>query len=149
MKRFLLVSCALATMVLCSGCMLFVEVPTAPATTVRAENDLTNLSVDVNGQVTHVYNIDLTSVTIGDILYTHVYGGTLSSEVATSRRGTVDVTIGSADVTYATALGQAVTTFYNIAPMQTTITEGTLNTVVFDTQTAGVIFAALAKRLKQ
>lgn len=129
---------------LMTGCSVTVNGPVE--TRVRAQNDLTDLSVDVNGSTTAVDAIDLLDVVVGDVSFALVAGGTTTSSKLTNRSGNVTVVLGEAEV-LTSVLGQPVTlSFTDIDPMTTTITTGTTNTVVFDETTAGVIFSALAKK---
>jgi hypothetical protein len=115
-------------------------------TKVKVENDLTNLSVDVGGTTTNVAEIDLAGITIGDVVFPFVQGGTISAAEATNSSGTVTVTIDSAYVR-TTVLGLPVTLpFAVLTTMNTTITPGITNTVVFDESTAATIIQALGKK---
>ena len=139
---------ALVTTCFISGILVSCAVILSPVspTTIRAENGLTAMSVDVSGTTTEVSGIDLGGVTIGDVYFSSILYGTTTAAKVTNRAGDVNVTIETADVS-TTVLGQIVlVSFNNISPMSTTITPQTENTVVFDQSTAGVIFSALAKR---
>lgn len=115
---------------------------------VEAENDLNGMSVDVGGITTGVDGIDLENVAIGDVAFSTVDYGTTSAQKITRSSGEVTVTIGTA-VVYTRVLNQLVpVSFSNINPMSTTITPETVNTVVFNQTTAGVIFQALGKKQK-
>jgi hypothetical protein len=144
MSKKILGLLALCAIAVAAGCSVFVSSPTQ--TTVEAENNLNSMSVDVNGTTTNVDGIDLENVTIGDVFYSSVPYGTTSAEKVTNRSGDVTVTIGTA-VVFTQVLNQTVSvTFSNISPMSTTVTPETVNTVVFNQTTAGVIFQALAKK---
>ena len=133
--------CAVAMVADCT-----INVTPLAVTTVKAENDLTNLSVDVNGTTTDVTGIDLIYVTIGDVFFSFVNYGTTTSAKTTDRSGNVAVTMDTA-VVYTQVLGQTVSlSFSNISPMSATITPDKENTVIFDQSTAGVIFQALGKK---
>jgi hypothetical protein len=115
-------------------------------TKVKVENDLTGLSIDVGGTTTNVDAIDLAGITIGDVYFSFVQGGTTSAAKATNSSGTVTVTIDSAYV-LTTVLGIPVTLpFAVLTTLSTTITPGTTNTVVFDESTAATIIQALGKK---
>jgi hypothetical protein len=117
-----------------------------PETKIKARNDLTDLTVDVNGSVTDVDAIDLEEVTIGDVLFSSVPAGTTTSEKSTQQSGAVTISIERANVVVM-LLGQSVTMpMDDIDAMVTNIDKGTVNTVEFNETTAGVIFSALAKR---
>jgi hypothetical protein len=148
MLKKLLWVLAFETVALVAGCTVAVNSPPPPPlTTIKAENNLSNLSVDVSGTTTSVDGIDLQCVTIGDVFFASIAYGTTSSEKVTNRAGNVTVTIGTA-IVYTTVLGQTVSVdFQNISPMSTSVTPEALNTVVFNHTTAGVIFQALAKKM--
>ena len=115
-------------------------------TKVKVKNDLTNLSIDVGGTTTNVNAIDLAGITIGDVNFSSVDGGTTSDAKTTNSSGTVDVTIDSAYV-LTTVLGIPVTLpFAVLTTLSTTITPGITNTVVFDESTATAIIQALGKK---
>ncbi|MCU0610048.1 MAG: hypothetical protein MUF22_09825 [Chitinispirillaceae bacterium] len=140
-KLIVLSVCAAALLLQCS-----VEVFLPPQTTIRAENDLTAMSVEVNGASTEVTGIDLAGVTIGDVFFSSIDYGTITAAKATNRSGEVAVNIDEALV-WTKVLGVPVSlSFPNITPMSTRIISEKENTVVFDETTAGVIFQALAKR---
>jgi hypothetical protein len=144
MSKNLLGLLVLGMAVLVSGCAVFIT-PSTP-TTIKAQNSLTAMSVDVGGTTTHVNGIDLVDVTIGDIVFSSIDYGTTTAAVTTHRSGNVAVDIGTA-VVWTTVLGQATSvSFTNISPMSATITAETENTVDFDQSTASVIFQALAKK---
>ncbi len=144
MSRLLSGSLALCSVVLAAGCAVFVSPP--PQTTVETENNLNGMSVDVSGTTTYVDGIDLEDVAIGDVFFSTVAYGTTSSEKVTNSSGDVNVTIGTA-IVFTRVLDQTVpVSFSNISPMATTITPETVNTVVFNQTTAGVIFQALGKK---
>lgn len=131
------------------GCDIFIEVE--PDTTLRAENNMVDLEVTVNGATSEVDGIDLFDVTVGDIQFSEVLAGTITSSAVTERSGSVNVFIGSADASVASyPLGIRrvdVYTFEDIDPMETNIVDGELNTVTFDETTAGVVVSALAKKM--
>ena len=124
-----------------------VTVVTPPQTTVKAENDLTAMSVDVKGATTNIDGIDLSAVTIGDVYFSAIDYGTTTASKVTNRSGDVTVYIDTAWV-YTKVLGMPMPgiPFTKISNMTTTITPQTANTVVFDDNTAKVIFQALAKK---
>jgi hypothetical protein len=134
--------------ILATGCAVLVS-PPPPAellTTIETENNLTSMSVDVNGSTTNVAGIDLEGVTVGDVFFSTVPYGTTSAEQVTNRSGNVSVDIGTA-VVFTQVLDQTVpVSFSNISSMSATITPGIINTVIFDQSTAGVIFQVLAKK---
>lgn len=136
---------ALCAMVLVAGCAVIVSPPPAQ-TVVEAENNLNSMSVDVGGSTTDVDGIDLENVGIGDVSYASIPYGTTSSQMVTNRSGTVSVDIGTAVVWTKVLNAPVSVSFSNITSMSTTITPETVNTVVFDQTTAGVIFQALAKQ---
>ena len=75
--------------------------------------------------------------------------GSVTGEEDTDRSGIVNVFIASADaITYTFGI-ETVYPFEDIDPMETDIEEGEDNTVIFDEETAGVVFSALAKRRDQ
>lgn len=136
---------SLGAFILISSCAVEINSPDL-VTTVEVENDLYDLSVDVGGITTDVEGIDLEDLFIGDVSYSLVSYGTISSEKVTYMTGEVDVDIGSA-VVYTAVLNQIVSiSFSNISTMSTTISRDKTNTVVFDHNTAGTIFQALAKK---
>jgi hypothetical protein len=146
MLKILSVSLVVSIVLVTSSCAVFVNTPAD--TTVETKNNLNSMSVDVGGITTNVDGIDLENVTIGDVVFSSVPYGTTSAEKVTNSSGDVDVTIGTA-IVYTTVLGLSVPiSFSNISPMTTTITPETLNTVVFNQTTAGVIFQALGKKKK-
>jgi hypothetical protein len=140
-KSKTVIACAVALVISCA-----VFVTPVVQTTIEAENNLNAMTVDVGGVSTSVNGIDLEGVAIGDVFYTSIPYGTVSSEKVTNRSGDVTVDIGTA-VVLTRVLNQTVSiAFTNISPMVTTITPATLNTVIFDETTAGVIFSAFAKK---
>jgi hypothetical protein len=146
-KRAIVMCCALGLVAVFSGC--FFDVYVEP-TTVRAQNDLYDLVLDVNGVESDVSGINLNAVVIGDVVYSRINAGEITNGKEIGEVGYVDVFIGSADVWYIER-GMFVDfyykdTFEDIDPMETYIRENTLNTVVFDEETAGVIFSVLAKK---
>ena len=150
MKSILRCVAIAATLTLVSvGCDIFIEVE--PDTTLRAENEMVDLEVTVNGTTSEVDGIDLFDVTVGDIQFSEVLAGTITSSAVTERSGSVNVFIGSADASVASyPLGIRrvdVYTFEDIDPMGATIIDGELNTVTFDETTAGDIISALAKKM--
>ncbi len=117
-----------------------------PRTKVQVENELTNLDVDVNGVTTHVDAIDLEGITVGDVSFSYVAGGTTSIAKGTASSGSVTVTIDSAYVK-TNLLGVPVTVGFAVtSTMSATITPGVINTVVFDETTASSLIQSLAKR---
>lgn len=144
MLNYLSGSLALSIVILASSCAVFVNVP--EETTVETENNLNSMSVDINGTTTNVDGVDLENVAIGDVMFSSVAYGTTSAKKVTNSSGEVNVTIGTA-VVFTRVLDQTVSvSFSNISPMTTTITPETINTVVFNQTTAGVIFQALGKK---
>lgn len=139
---------AAAAALLTAGCHFWIEVPVE--TTVRAQNDMTDLVVSVGGLSTDGVDIDLNGVTIGDVYFSKVRAGRVTGNEVTDRSGVVNVFIASADaITYPFGI-ETVFSFEDIDPMETDIEEGEDNTVIFDEETAGVVFSALAKkRIKQ
>lgn len=126
------------------GCTVFVATP--EETTIKARNDLTAMSVDVNGKSTNIEGIDLIDITIGDVYFPYIEYGTTSAVKVTYRSGNVSVYIDTAVVS-TKVLGQTVfIPFPNISPMSARINANQSNTVVFDESTATVIFDALAKK---
>ena len=129
------------------GCHFWIEVPVE--TTVRAQNEMTDLEVSVYGETTSGVDIDLNGVTIGDVYFSKIPAGSVTGEEDTDRSGIVNVFIASADaITYTFGI-ETVYPFEDIDPMETDIEEGEDNTVIFDEETAGVVFSALAKRRDQ
>ncbi len=126
------------------GCSVTVIAP--EETKIKAENNLVDLSVDVDGSTTNVDAIDLADVTIGDVYFSYIQGGTSTTAKTTSRLGKVSIFIDTA-IVLTTVLGKPVDlAFPNIDPMSTNITRDVTNTVVFDRSTASQIFSALAKK---
>ena len=128
-----------------AGCQ--VDIVTPPPTTVKAENDLTNLSIDVQGTTTNVDAIDLANVYIGnDVFFSYVEAGYTTGSKTTHESGKVTIDIDTA-IVVTKVLGVAVELpFTNINSMSATIESNTANTVVFDQTSAGVIFSTLAKK---
>ena len=152
MKKSFWMIPAAVVVIMTVGCHFWIEVPVE--TTVRALNDLTDLEVTVNGVTSEVPNIDLDQVIIGDVVFSYISAGTVTEYREIGQSGTVDVSIGSATAEVALiGIGGLVVyqdfTFYDIDPMETDIEEGEDNTVIFDEETAGVVFSALAKRRDQ
>jgi hypothetical protein len=103
-------------------------VTVAPVTTtIEAENDLTNIA-NISGISTTIDRIDLYNVTIGDIVFPHIAGGTNSSDYATQSFGTVDIYIDSA-VGYVN--GHGIYLFTNIPSSTVDLSSGNLNIVHF------------------
>jgi hypothetical protein len=131
-----------------TGCNIFIQIP---ETTITARNDLVDLQVTVQGVTSDVDGVKLNNVTIGDIVFNSIRAGEETNPVATDVSGYVDIDIGSATATVAmVGLGGLIVrtdyTFEGIDPMETFVDEGEDNTVIFDEQTAGTIFSALAKK---
>ena len=145
-KIFIVTAALAAIAVLATGCILEVHVE---PTTVRAQNDLYNLIVDVNGAESDVIAIDLKAVIIGDVVYSRINAGDITSTKEIDETGTVNVYIGSAEVTVDEFPIPITYIFEDIDPMETYIDANQLNTVVFDETTAGVIFSVLAKKLRK
>jgi hypothetical protein len=144
MSRKLFGVIALCVISMLESCTVVVTKPTE--TTIKAENDLTSMSVDVNGTTTNIDGIDLIKVTIGDVIFPYIDYGTTSATQVTNKSGDVTIYIDTAVVS-AKFLGSTVyTSFPNITPMSATILPDQLNTVVFDHNTANMIFQALAKK---
>jgi hypothetical protein len=122
-----------------ASCTLVVE---ADPTRVQAQNDLYNLVIDYGAYESDA-EIDLNAVVIGDVAFGYIAAGDVTAAEETSEAGSVNIYIGSADVTYIYYVGplllEATETFSDIDPMATTIDAGELNTVVFDETTAEVI----------
>jgi hypothetical protein len=76
------------------GCTLNVA-PTAN-TFVKAVNDLNAVNVNISGTSTLLDKIDLYGVTVGDVTFPYVAGGTTTSAKVTNRSGTVNISIDSA-----------------------------------------------------
>jgi hypothetical protein len=131
-------------MLLFAGCS--VNVFTPPDTTIKAENDLTNLSIDVQGQTTLVDGIDLANVYIGDVYFPYVEAGYATSSRISHRYGQVSVDIDTAIVVTNVLGVDFEMPFTNISSMSTTIENNISNTVVFDETSAGVILSGLAKK---
>ena len=148
MNSKLLLTAALAAMASFTACTFVFDVKT---TTVVAQNDLTDLQVTVGGSPNNVTGVNLKQVTIGDVYFTAINAGTATAPETTDVSGTVDIDIGAATATVKTVvLGQASytdVTISDIDKMQTDITSGEENTVIFDESTAGVVFSALAKKM--
>jgi hypothetical protein len=87
--------------------------------------------------------IDLYDITVGDVSFSSVMAGTLSSAKTTGRSGTVTVLVGEADM----ISGTTTLIVKNIDAMSATITQGATNTIVFDENSSSTIFAALGKKL--
>jgi hypothetical protein len=135
---------ALCIVILVGGCTLTVTPP--PQTTVKVENDLTNLSIDVGGTTTNVDAIDLQGITMGDLYYDYVQGGQTSATKVTNRSGTETIYIDSAYV-WTKVLGQSISVGFKVTvQMSAAITPEVANTVVFDQTTASSIIQSLAKR---
>ena len=138
---------AAAAALMTVSCHFWIEVPVE--TTVRAQNEMTDLEVSVYGETTSGVDIDLNGVTIGDVYFSKIPAGSVTGEEDTDRSGIVNVFIASADaITYTFGI-ETVYPFEDIDPMETDIEEGEDNTVIFDEETAGVVFSALAKRRDQ
>jgi len=117
---------ASCVLVLLAGCAITVTPP--PSTTVRAENELSNVSLNINGTLTVVDEVDLYGVVIGDDAFSYVQSGTTSSEVSTQLSGTVTVSVDSA-VGYVN--GKAMYLFTGISDFSVTLYSGELNSVAF------------------
>ena len=116
-------------------------------TRVKVENDLINLTVDVSGVSVPVSAIDLAGVTVGDVVFDFVAGGTTSASHTTNSSGNVAVTADSVYVHYTSPFGiDVVQGFACNASLAVTITPGISNTVVFDETTAGSLLSSLAKK---
>ncbi len=138
MKKFFELIGALLLIFIITSCHFWIMVDT----TVRARNELTDLQVTVNRLKGDVEAIDLIGVTIGDVFLGSIPAGTTTSEKVIKETGDVDVYINKATA----YLGSIKIEFEDIDPMETYISPGQLNTVVFDETTAGVVFSALAKK---
>jgi hypothetical protein len=104
-------------------------VTVAPVTTtVTAENDLTGLSVNINGTPTTLDRIDLYGVTIGDVYFPFVAGGQATSTQITHASGSVTIYVDSA-IGYSG--GHGIYLFTNISDLSTTIRLGNDNIVSF------------------
>jgi len=138
-------------MLIAAGALLLasctVNVLTPPSTTVKAENDLTNLKIDVKGTTTNVDGIDLANVYIGnDVFFSYVQAGYTTNAKTTHESGKVTVDIDTA-IVITKVLGVPVgVPFTNLSSMQVTIASNITNTVVFDEVSAGVILSGLAKK---
>lgn len=144
MSRKLFGVIALCVISMLESCTVVVTKPTE--TTIKAENDLTSMSVDVNGTTTNIDGIDLIKVTIGDVYFPYIDYGSTSATQVTNKSGKVTVYIDTAVVS-TKVLGKTMfIPFPNISPMSATILTDQLNTVVFDQNTADMIFQALAKK---
>jgi hypothetical protein len=127
-----------------AGCSVSIDTP--PDTTIKAENDLTNLYIDVMGKTTQVDGIDLANVYIGDVYFSYVNAGYSTVSKISNSYGQVSVDIDTA-IVMTTVLGIDVEIpFTNISTMSTTIESNTSNTVVFDETSAGVILSGIAKK---
>jgi len=138
MKSVVLIATACVAS-LVSGCIVLQN-----DTRVRAQNDLVNLSIDVNNVTTDVQGIDLNNVTVGDVLFTAVDAGEITSYAVTDQSGSVEISIEQAVAWLSSTVSMS---FTGISPMAGSLDHAKDNTVVFDESTAGVIFTALAKKL--
>ena len=95
MKKLIPIGIVCAVAVLTS-CSLNIITPTE--TTIKAENNLTNLSIVVSGSTTKVTAIDLADVTIGDVFFSYIQGGTSTASKVTYKTGSVNIYIDTAIV---------------------------------------------------
>jgi hypothetical protein len=127
------------TALMVAGCDIIVQSPT----TVKAENDMTDLVVEINGDENDVSGIDLYNVEIGDITWSAIYAGTVTTAEETTSSGSTIISIGSATATVLVSvlgnLTEQEVDFSDIDDMLTDIATGTVNTVVFDENTAANI----------
>lgn len=124
------------------GCSVTVIAP--QQTKIKAENNLSNLTVEIGTSSVSGVNINLYNVGIGDdVEFASILSGAATGEQVTTNSGKVDILIGEADVvsTFGTR------TFPNITGMTTYITKDVTNTVDFNDETAQVIVNKLAKRM--
>lgn len=124
------------TALMVAGCDIIVQSPT----TVKAENDMTDLLVEIDGVENDVSGIDLYNVEIGDITWSAIYAGTVTTAEETTSSGSTIISIGSATATVLVSVLGTLTEqevdFSDIDDMLTDIATGTVNTVVFDENTA-------------
>ena len=143
MKRIRMVIGVLSLAFLFASCTVTVI---QPETKVKAQNDLVDLSVPLQGGGTKLYQaIDLHDVWIGDVNFPYIQGGDVTTAKTTSRSGNVSVDIGSVDAITSTRT----ITIQPIDPFDAYISAGVTNTVVFDEATAGDILSVLYKRKAQ
>jgi hypothetical protein len=116
---------------------------------VKVENDLTHLSVNLGGFTTAVDAIDLVGITVGDLYFPSVNGGSISSSQITGTTGTVTITIDSVYVMVPVLAVETYQGFAYTGAMTATITPGIINTITFDASTAAAIIQSLAKRKAQ
>ncbi|MCX7726893.1 MAG: hypothetical protein N2053_08595 [Chitinispirillaceae bacterium] len=127
------------------SCTLIVEVD---ETTLRAENDMTNLEVTyTDGSKYNIVSIDLYDVEIGDVYFSEILAGTTTDKKTTNRRGWVSVYIGSALIRYKFLGTIQSFSVEDIDLMETKIVENEDNVVVFDESTAEDFLSYLGKKL--
>ena len=80
MKKNLWGVVAIAAAAMTMGCNVFIEVS---KTTVRGQNNLTDLVVTVEGADFDIETVDLTDVYIGDVHFSTILAGTVTAEKET------------------------------------------------------------------
>lgn len=126
MLKKLSILAALCVVVLITGCSVNVTQPAN--TTAKAENDLTALTVNINGIPTNLDAIDLYNVHIGDATFQYVEGGTITPAQVVSSPNPVTISVDSA-VGYVG--GQGMYLFTNISPSTVDLSAGITNIIPF------------------
>jgi hypothetical protein len=125
MRKKLSSLAALCVLALVAGCTVSVV---TPQTTIKAENDLTNVTVNLTGSSPTFTRIDLYGVTVGDAYFPYVEGGYVSATLVTNSSGTVNVSVDSA---LGYAGGTATYVFTQIPVSSVTLSTGVSNTAYF------------------
>jgi hypothetical protein len=124
MMKKISIAVAVCLAAIVGGCTL--SVTPAPSTTVRTENDLTNVSVSLNGASTAIGAVDLYGVTVGGLLFPYVASGTVTVDKQTSSLGTVAVSVDSA------VSVDGLYKFTDFAASSADISSGVVNTVALN-----------------
>jgi hypothetical protein len=117
-------------------------------TSFSLKNELIDLVMTIDGSRVTIQKVNLKNISVGGISTAALNAGDSTGTYSTSMNGTVNITIGSADVTVTTEQGPITKNLTDIGVLTATLNYGEKNTVVFDETSAPTILASLKNYLK-